>query len=96
MKQSFPQKKYYDEDGFYVTGYQLTFFTNDSKGKVNYFMKDPSFLYFIGQCKIYNFISDLMDKDEQNITMCWDEDQEEICFVFPQGGEIARVIKKLI
>jgi len=83
-----PDTKFHDGDErrLYITGAQLQLFLNDVKENG---LDRVAFRDYIGKCKAYNFVSDLMETYEGCAKLYWDDELHEFAFSFPEGGLVA-------
>jgi hypothetical protein len=96
------KKKYYfreplmtDEEGLYITGAQMKFFLNRSKGHKYFQLGHPVFLSYYKNCCLYNLVYDLMDVDEYCAKMYWDEKNDCVALAFPTHGRVARRLAQI-
>ena len=88
-------RRYYDEEGTYITGTQLKFYLNRGlMARKSFFAKDEDFIGYYEECRAYNFISDFMERDEMCASLVWDEDVEEIVFHLPRNGKVVKAMAK--
>ena len=84
-----------DEDGLYITSAQMQFFLNRRNGAKKLNRGDSEFFSYYNNCKMYNLIYDLMDKDSTCAKMYWDESTGAIALAFPLKGKIARILSSI-
>jgi len=84
-----------DEEGLYITGAQMHFFLNRSKGKKYFEFGHSIFLSYYRNCCLYNLVYDLMEKDESLAKMYWDEKNECVAIGFPTNGKVAKILARI-
>lgn len=81
-----------DEEGLYLTIAQMKFFLNRKDGEKKFEEAHPDFLAYYNQCRLYNMIYDMMDKDSKCATLYWDEEKEAVSLSFPMKGKVAQAV----
>lgn len=92
-----------DTNGFYVTRGQLDHFLlrDDGPALVKEFFKSVpgtpnSFSSYVSSCRLYNAIRDIVSIYPKAAEMYWDEDEEEMMFIYPKNGKVHRKIRSII
>ena len=84
-----------DEDGLYITSAQMQFFLNRRDGPNKLSKGDSEFFSYYNNCRTYNLIYDMLDKDVDCAKMYWDSELESMAFSFPMNGPVARVLAEI-
>lgn len=88
-------QKIYDMDGSYITGPQMKFFLNRDRGRENFFRGGEDFLKYLKVCKLYNLVSDLLERYPDDGFFYWDEDKACVSFAFKEGETIDTLLHHL-
>jgi len=94
-KYNFREPLFIDEDGLYITAAQMQFFLNRRNGAKKLSRGDAEFFSFYTNCRTYNLIYDMMEKDPDCAKMYWDESLGAIALSFPIKGEIAHLLSSI-
>jgi len=89
-KYTFREPLLIDDEGLYITAAQMQFFLNRSSGKKQFKGADPKFLSYYNNCRLYNFVYDMMEDDPECARIYWDGEQNSIGVAFPMRGKIAQ------
>lgn len=81
-----------DGEGLYITAAQMQFYLNRPNGEKKFKRGDVDFLNYYGNCRIYNFVYDMMEENEDCASMYWDDKSETIALSFPTTGKVATAI----
>ena len=84
-----------DEDGLYFSSAQLQFFLNRRDGPNKLSKGDSEFFSYYNNCRTYNLIYDMLDKDVDCAKMYWDSELVSMAFSFPMNGPVARVLAEI-
>jgi hypothetical protein len=87
--------KIYDIDGSYITVPQIKFFLNREEGRRKFLLPDDDFLKYLKVCKVYNLVSDLLEKYPEDGFFYWDEDKGCVSFAFVEGQTVATLLDEL-
>ena len=94
-KFTFREPLFVDDDGLYITSAQMQFFLNRRNGDKKFSDGDAEFFSYYNNCRTYNLIYDLMDKDPGCAKMYWDETTESVALAFPMKGKVAKIISSI-
>ena len=89
-KYTFREPLLIDDEGLYITAAQMQFFLNRREAKKKFNGADPVFLSYYNNCRLYNFVYDMMEDDPKCARIYWDGEQETIGVAFPMRGKIAK------
>ena len=89
-KYTFREPLLIDDEGLYITAAQMQFFLNRREGKKKFNAADSEFLSYYNNCRLYNFVYDMMEDDPKCARIYWDGEQETIGVAFPMRGKIAK------
>ena len=81
-----------EEDNTYITVAQMKFFLNRDFGLEKFKCRDEEFVEYYNVCRVYNLVSDLMEKNEDAAIMYWDEKKEVVSMGFPTDGMVAKAL----
>jgi len=95
-KFTFREPLFTDEDGLYITSAQMQFFLNRKNGAKKLSRGDAEFFSYYTNCRTYNLIYDMMDKDPACAKMYWDESLGAIALSFPLKGKIAELLSSIM
>ena len=84
-----------EEDNTYITAAQMKFFLNRDFGLEKFKCRDAEFVDYYSLCRIYNLVSDIMEKDEDAAIMYWDEKKEVVSMGFPTDGVVAKALSSI-
>tara|TARA_Y100001951_G_C11248477_1_gene244892 strand:+ start:253 stop:597 length:345 start_codon:yes stop_codon:yes gene_type:complete len=94
-KFTFREPLFVDEDGLYITAAQMQFFLNRRNGAKKLSRGDAEFFSFYTNCRTYNLIYDMMDKDPDCAKMYWDPHTDAVALSFPMKGEVAKTLSSI-
>jgi len=89
------ERLFEDEEGLYLTVAQLKFFLNRKGGKKKFERAHEDFISYYNQCRLYNVIYDMMEKDPKCATLYWDHKKETVSLSFPMKGKVAQAVSFL-
>jgi len=95
-KFTFREPLFTDEDGLYITAAQMQFFLNRRNGAKKLSRGDAEFFSFYTNCRTYNLIYDMMDKDPDCAKMYWDTDSDSVALSFPMQGKVAKTLSSIV
>jgi len=81
-----------EPDGTYITKPQMQFFLNREHGEDHFKCGDPEFVEYYNLCRVYNLVSDIMDKDEDAAILFWDPKKRIISMGFPEDGVVEKAL----
>ena len=84
-----------EPDGTYITVGQMRFFFNRENGEELFQKKDSEFIEYYDLCRVYNLVSDLMEKDEESAIMYWDDKKQVVSVSFPSKGSVATALASI-
>ena len=84
-----------DDYGLYVTVAQMDFFLNREDGEKLVREVSPEFVKYYNNCKLYNLVYDMMEKDPKCATMYWDEEEQNVSLSFPTNGKVAYTLASI-
>jgi len=94
-KYTFREPLLIDDEGLYITAAQMQFFLNRPRGKKKFSNGDAEFFSFYNNCRLYNFIYDMMEKEPGCAKMYWDEKSGAVALAFPLKGKIAKILSSI-
>ena len=84
-----------DEEGLYITVGQMNFFCNRRNGVKKFEKATPEFMSYYNNCRLYNLIYDMMEKDPKCAKIYWDTELESLAISFPIKGKVAKALSRV-
>jgi hypothetical protein len=84
-----------DEEGLYITIAQMNFFFNRRNGVKKFEKATPEFMTYYNNCRLYNLIYDMMEKDPKCARIYWDAELQSLAISFPIKGKVAKALSKV-
>jgi len=73
----------------------MNFFLNREDGEKLVREVSPEFVKYYNNCKLYNLVYDMMEKDSKCATMYWDEEEQNVSLSFPTNGKVAYTLASI-
>jgi hypothetical protein len=94
-KYTFREPLLIDDEGLYITVAQMQFFLNRPRGKKKFSNGEAEFFSYYSNCRMYNLIYDMMDKDVNCAKMYWDPHTDAVALAFPMKGKVANILSSI-
>lgn len=95
-KYTYREPLFTDDDGLYITAAQMQFFLNRKSGPRKFNNGDSEFFSYYNNCRTYNLIYDMMDRDPDCAKMYWDTTADAVALAFPMRGEVAKLLSSIV
>ena len=84
-----------EPDGTYITVGQAQFFFNREDGVEKFRSGHSDFVEYYNLCRVYNMVSDIMEKEPEAAIMYWDDKQGIVSMGFPTHGTVAKAVARI-